>query len=194
VVRASDGWLLSAARAAELRQRLQSLVTDEPGGSLPAAVLADRLGLPSPRVVEVLVEPPLELAAGQVQVAGRRVADDLPEDVRRAVEQVNAELEAHPFSAPTADRMVEVGLTPQGVTRAAKAGRLLHLGGGVVLLPGADRQAVELLAQLPQPFTTSEARTRLGTTRRVVLPLLQLLDKRGLTRRLPDDRRLLTGR
>jgi len=28
----------------------------------------------------------------------------------------------------------------------------------------------------------------------VVLPLLQLLDKRGMTRRLPDDRRQVTGR
>jgi selenocysteine-specific elongation factor len=131
---------------------------------------------------------------GRVQVQGGRTADDLPEEVRRGVELVTADLEEHPFSAPTADRLTEVGLTAQGVTRAAKAGRVLHLGGGVVLLPGADRQAVELLAELAQPFTTSEARARLGTTRRVVLPLLQLLDKRGMTRRLPDDRRLVTGR
>jgi selenocysteine-specific elongation factor len=66
---------------------------------------------------------------------------------------------------------------------------LLHLGDGVVLGQGADDRAVQLLRDLPQPFTTSEARGRLGTSRRVVLPLLQLLDKQGRTRRLPDDRR-----
>ena len=115
-------------------------------------------------------------------------------DLRRAVDLLRQELEADPFAAPTADRVKEVGLSPQGVTKAASAGALLHLGGGIVLLPGADRLAVELFAELPQPFTISQARGRLGTTRRVVLPLLQLLDKRGMTRRLPDDRRVLTGR
>ncbi len=192
-LRTPDGWLVSAARAAELRQRLHALVAGDTDGSVPAIVVADRLGLPSARVVEALVEPPLELRSGRVQRQGRP-ADELPDDVRRGVALVGAELEEHPFAAPTADRLTEVGLTAQGVTRAAKAGALLHLGGGVVLLPGADRQAAELLGSLPQPFTTSEARARLGTTRRVVLPLLQLLDRRGLTRRLPDDRRLLTGR
>jgi selenocysteine-specific elongation factor len=45
------------------------------------------------------------------------------------------------------------------------------------------------LAGLPQPFTLGEARRALGTTRRVAVPLLELLDRRGATRRLPDDRR-----
>jgi selenocysteine-specific elongation factor len=62
-----------------------------------------------------------------------------------------------------------------------------------VLLPGADRLAAAWLAELPQPFTTSEARKRLGTSRRVVLPLLGHLDRLGLTRRLPDDRREVIG-
>ena len=72
---------------------------------------------------------------------------------------------------------------------AVRAGRLLHLGDGIVLGNGADDRAVRLLRDLPQPFTTSEARSLLGTSRRVVLPLLQLLDRQGRTRRLPDDRR-----
>jgi selenocysteine-specific elongation factor len=62
-----------------------------------------------------------------------------------------------------------------------------------VLLPGADLLAAKWLAELPQPFTTSEARVRLRTSRRVVLPLLAHLDKAGLTRRLPDDRREVAG-
>jgi selenocysteine-specific elongation factor len=58
-------------------------------------------------------------------------------------------------------------------------------------MPGADALAVEELRTLPQPFTTSEARSRLGTSRRVVLPLLEHLDRARLTRRLPDDRRVV---
>ena len=51
--------------------------------------------------------------------------------------------------------------------------------------------AVEALRELPQPFTLSEARQALGTTRRVAVPLLELLDARGVTERLPDSRRRL---
>jgi selenocysteine-specific elongation factor len=48
-----------------------------------------------------------------------------------------------------------------------------------------------MLATLPQPFTTAEARQALGTTRRVAIPLLEYLDRTGITQRLPDDRRRL---
>jgi selenocysteine-specific elongation factor len=77
------------------------------------------------------------------------------------------------------------------VAAAGRAGRLLVLEEGVVLRPGADRDALEVLSRLPQPFTASEARQALGSSRRVVLPLLALLDRTGRTVRLPDDRRRL---
>ncbi|WP_084556690.1 SelB domain-containing protein [Couchioplanes caeruleus] len=47
------------------------------------------------------------------------------------------------------------------------------------------------LAGLAQPFTLSEARRALDTTRRVAVPLLQLLESRRASRRLPDSRRTL---
>ncbi|MFZ5851027.1 MAG: SelB C-terminal domain-containing protein, partial [Actinomycetota bacterium] len=60
---------------------------------------------------------------------------------------------------------------------------------GVVLLPDAPQRAARVLAGLAQPFPLHAAREALGTTRRVAVPLLELLDRRGVTRRLPDDRR-----
>ncbi|WP_313565882.1 SelB C-terminal domain-containing protein, partial [Mobilicoccus sp.] len=42
---------------------------------------------------------------------------------------------------------------------------------------------------LPQPFTTSEARAALGTTRRVAIPLLEHLDEKGWTRRVDAGHR-----
>ena len=61
----------------------------------------------------------------------------------------------------------------------------------IVLAPGAEAKAARILARLPQPFTTAEARQALGTTRRVAIPLLEYLDRAGITQRLPDDRRRL---
>ncbi|KAE8762520.1 SelB C-terminal domain-containing protein, partial [Georgenia thermotolerans] len=95
--------------------------------------------------------------------------------------------------APTADRLRELGLDEPALAAAARAGRVLRPAPGIVLPPDAAQTAAAWLAELSQPFTTSEARVRLGTSRRVVLPLLEHLDRRGLTRRLPDDRRTVTS-
>jgi selenocysteine-specific elongation factor len=50
-----------------------------------------------------------------------------------------------------------------------------------------------VLAELPSPFTVSEARRALDTTRRVAVPLLEELDRTGRTRQLPDTRREVLG-
>ena len=70
-------------------------------------------------------------------------------------------------------------------------GGLLAPAKDVVLLPATADDAVRVLAGLPQPFTLSTARQALDTTRRVAVPLLELLDRRGATRRLPDDARVV---
>ena len=188
---ASGRWLVSPDRATRAAQAVADAVRRhdaatplDPG--LPLAVLADRLGLPSSDLVAAVVRPPLVVARGRVLAPG---APALPPAVERALGALEAELGARPFAAPDADRLRELGLDSRGQAAAAKAGRLLRIAPGVVLLPGADRTAVAWLRELTQPFTASEARTRLGTSRRVVLPLLDHLDRAGLTERLPDDRR-----
>ena len=191
----SDGWLLDESEQQRLRPLLEDLVRRhdtedvlDPG--LPVSALAERLGLPSPLLVERLVEPPLTLVRGRVTTTPAAPSTaTLPGPVEVAVAAVEGELADAPFNAPTADRLRELGLDRRAVQIAARAGRILHLGDGIVLTAGADDLAVRRLEELPQPFTTSDARGHLGTSRRVVLPLLQLLDRQGRTRRLPDDRR-----
>ncbi|MDA0646754.1 SelB C-terminal domain-containing protein, partial [Nonomuraea ferruginea] len=88
-----------------------------------------------------------------------------------------------------AGRLAELGLGPKELAAAVRAGSLLRVGEGIVLLPGADGRAAEVLSRLPQPFTVSQARRALGTTRRVAVPLLEHLDRAGLTERLDEVRR-----
>jgi selenocysteine-specific elongation factor len=109
--------------------------------------------------------------------------------VADAVGVVLAGLSAAPFAAPEAGRLAELGLHPRAVAAAARAGLLLRVSEQIVLAPGAAARATGILAGLPQPFTTAEARKALGSTRRVVIPLLEYLDRTGVTQRLPDDRR-----
>ncbi|MEV0155573.1 selenocysteine-specific translation elongation factor [Micromonospora sp. NPDC050686] len=156
----------------------------EPGA--PVDVLRRRLDLPDRALVEALLAPPLRLRSGRVTAAA---VDALPEPVARAVARVRAEFGDRPFRAPEAERLADLGLGPREIGAAVRAGALLRLAENVVLLPGAVDDAVRVLGRLPQPFTLSAARQALDTTRRVAVPLLELLDRRGATRRLPDDAR-----
>ena len=65
----------------------------------------------------------------------------------------------------------------------------MRLDAEIVLLPTGPAQAMRVLAALPQPFTASEARRALNTTRRVAIPLLEHLDRRGWTQRLDSGHR-----
>ncbi len=115
----------------------------------------------------------------------------LPAQVAGAVQAILADLADAPFRAPDADRLKELGLDNRAAAAAERAGLLLRLPGNVVLAAGATEQAARILARLPQPFTAAEARQALDTTRRVAIPLLEQLDRAGITRRLPDDRRVM---
>ena len=187
----SGDWVLSADRAADLREQMHRIVDEhnraEPlAGGVSIAAIAQALDLPELDLVSALIATPLRMLDGRV--AGTE-SPALPAYLERALTELSEELVATPFAAPTADRLHELGLDTKAIGAAAKAGRLIRLAPGIVLLPGADQLAVTRLAALPQPFTTSEARVRLGTTRRVILPLLAYLDRSGATRWLPDDRR-----
>jgi len=189
-------WLVDQETAGRLRARLAEVVADQraahPLESGPSVEhVRARLGLPDRAVVLALVASPY--AVRHERVVDVSAAPVLPPEVAEAVAAVTAELAERPFAAPEAGRLAALGLGSRALAAAERAGALLRVADGVVLLPAAPEQAAALLAGVPQPFTLSEARQALGTTRRVAVPLLQLLDERRLTRRLPDDRRTVSA-
>ena len=188
---ASGDWLVSETQAAIWRQQLTDLVEDtssslEPGVSVPELVRT--LGLPDPALVSSLLESPLTLEQGRVVP---QAPEELPEPLRLAVAALREELATDPFRAPDAARLRDIGLDTRTAAALHRSGHVLRLVDGVVLLAGADDAAVEILGQLPQPFSVSQARQSLDTSRRVVLPLLAHLERTGRTLRLPDDRRCI---
>lgn len=192
---AEGPWLVDPGVARALAERLPDLVAEHARNhpldpAVPLPVLAARLRLPAPELVRDLVRPPLRVVDGRVLGAE---AAGLPDGVRRSVEAVLADLATTPYAAPTADRLRELGLDERALGAAERSGLLRRVGPGIVLAPDAVEAAVDLLRDLEQPFTTSAARERLSTSRRVVLPLLDHLDRAGRTRRLPDDRREVVG-
>ena len=198
----SGDWLADPEYWQRLRRLLVRAVaahaaSDPLAAGLPVDAARAELGLPDRGLVEALAagQPgdgaaePLELAGGYLRRGGGRGTQ--PAQVPAAVRAILADLADAPFRAPDAGRLQELGLDNRTAAAAERAGLLLRLPGNVVLAAGATDQAARILARLPQPFTAAEARQALETTRRVAIPLLEHLDRAGVTRRLPDDRRVM---
>ncbi|WP_344407670.1 SelB C-terminal domain-containing protein, partial [Dactylosporangium fulvum] len=188
VTAVAGDWLADPEHWAALRTRLVSEVDRYAAAhpvdpDVPVDAVRQRLGLPDRALVEALVTPPLIVRDGRIG-SGRA----LPERLRKAVDAVHADLRREPFAAPDARRLAELGLGPKEIGAAVKARLLLRIADGVVLLPDVADAAVRTLHALPQPFTLSEARQALRTTRRVAVPLLEFLGRRGATRQLADGR------
>lgn len=109
--------------------------------------------------------------------------------LRRLAEQ----LESDPYAAPERPQLDAWGLGRRELAAAERAGRIVRLADDIVLLPTGPALAMRTLAKLPQPFTTSQARQALGSTRRVIIPLLEHLDQRGWTIRLDASHRRVRG-
>ncbi len=183
------GWLVDPLHLDALAARLVQAVAEQAGADpldpgLATRAAARALELPEPRLLPlVLARPPA--SEDLVEEGGRilrRGDGGLPAAVLEALAAVRADLEASPFAAPEAGRLAELGLHGKQLGAAVRAGELVRIADGIYLRPDAPDRAVEVLATLEQPFTVSAARQALGTTRRVAVPLLELLAKTGRTR------------
>ncbi|MCG7443209.1 selenocysteine-specific translation elongation factor [Dermabacter vaginalis] len=189
------GWLVSDAflenRGRALRERV--------AGATKANAL--RPGLSRKEAFEALALPAPDLLPMMVRNAALVERDGLIVDpsvqaglgeAEASVAKLEAKLKRNPFNAPELGDLAALGLSAKELAAAAKQGRLLRIGqpsDNLVLLPTAPALAMRELAALPQPFTTSQARRALGTTRRTVIPLLEHLDKKGWTRRIDAGHR-----
>ena len=190
-VRVLEGWWVHRPAYDGWRQRLRTAVDelharDPLADGLSRGAARDLLALPDESLLAAVArDAGLEQEGGHIRVAGAR--DDLG-GAEAAVGELEDRLRAEPFRAPEADELSALRLGVRELAAAERAGRVLRLGDGsqtgVVLLPTAPALAMRELARLEQPFTTSQARQALATTRRVAIPLLEHLDARGWTRRL----------
>ncbi|MGO4957706.1 selenocysteine-specific translation elongation factor [Luteococcus sp. Sow4_B9] len=159
---------------------------------LPLATAMTTLGLPDRALLEPLAnEAGLLIRDGHLEKPGR-TADLGPAEA--ALTELEAHLAEHPFDPPGRDALARRGLGANQIAAAVRLGRLVDLGNQVVLLPLGPAMAMRELASLPQPFTTSQARQALNSSRRVVIPLLEDLDAKGWTRRIDAGHREVVRR
>jgi selenocysteine-specific elongation factor len=169
---------------------------------MPTEAARASLRLPTRDLVTALVGGDVVQDGGYLRIFTRQSEDKesapapdasaagrLPPAIAAAVQTVLDDLARESFAAPDTERLRALGLDAKALATAARAGLLLRVADLVVLAPGAVEQAAELLAELDPPFTTSQARQALRTSRRVAIPLLEYLDRARITERLPGDLR-----
>ena len=184
-------WVADATMAAwelRLRAEIEAVHERDPMAiGLSRSAVRDLIGVPADEIADaVIAGSDLESADGFLALPGRGHRLGVAEEAVAAVER---RLASRPFDAPEADDLRALGLGSRELATAERARRLLRLADGIVVLPTTPALAMRTLVALDQPFTTSGARQALGTTRRVVIPLLEHLDARGWTRRLDAGHR-----
>ena len=196
-VREVAGWLIDPARHQEWLVALRATAdgasrSDPLDPWVSADALRRSVALPDP----VLLAP-LATAAGLITTAGRWHRPEVAPDLGPAQAGL-AGLEkgwvTEPFRAPEQDELDRIGLGERQLAAAATLRRVIRLPGGVILPPDAPARAWQQLRALPAPFTLSAARQQLKTTRRVAVPLLELFDRLGWTRRVDSVSRVVLDR
>ena len=104
-------------------------------------------------------------------------------------------LNRRPFAPPRmAEAAAEAGAAPVLLREMEAAGDIVRLDHDLAMTAAAVDQAAQLLRRrfaTHGPFTAAEAKEALQTTRKFALPLLEELDRRGITRREGDIRHVL---
>ncbi|UQE76076.1 selenocysteine-specific translation elongation factor [Gordonia sp. PP30] len=185
-------WWVSEQVFGDWQARLRGAVVDlherDPlAAGLSYGAARDVLALPDPALLAAVVG-----GAGVTADGGLLFLPELRRDLGQAeagIGELERRLRAAPFAAPEADDLAGLRLGTRELAAAERSGRLLRLADGLVLLPTSPALAMRELVRLPQPFTTSEARRALHTSRRVAIPLLEHLDARGWTRRIDGGHR-----
>jgi selenocysteine-specific elongation factor len=167
-----------------------------------------RAGASREEVRSALGLPPKRFAALALRlVADARLAErgsslalpshqpQLSEDQERHWLSARAALAKDPLQPPSPAQLeTEHGVDRELIAALAERGDVVRIGTEAVFLPEAvtrfARAVVDELAASGS-ITVARARDLSGSSRKHVLPLLQFLDDRGLTRRQGDDRILV---
>jgi selenocysteine-specific elongation factor len=155
------------------------------------------LGLAAKRfnaLIERLVDEKRIVARGSA-VALPSHRPRLSEDQERHWSSARAALAKDPLQPPgPAQLETDHGLDRELVAALAERGDVVRIGTEAVFLPEAVRRFASVVVDelaATGSITVARARDLSGSSRKHVLPLLQFLDDRGLTRRRGDDRILV---
>ena len=115
----------------------------------------------------------------------------LPTELKAAAEKVRSALAAKPFDPPGRKELAKDPHERQALRFLIEQNEIIEISEEIVLLRNSLHQmwtAVSDFISINGPATASQLREKLGSTRRVIIPFLEYLDRAGVTRRVGDQR------
>jgi selenocysteine-specific elongation factor len=117
----------------------------------------------------------------------------LPPPLQTAATNLRNTLEAKPFDPPSRKQLAPDSVSQQALRFLIETREAVEINAEVVMAAETLKRMTELIRQYIRtngPATVSQLRQELGCSRRVVVPLLERLDRDGITLRNGDARTL----
>jgi selenocysteine-specific elongation factor len=188
-------WHALRERAGAAVDSLHKAHPDQPGMKLTdlRQALEAKAPLPSAGVFDALVADLERSGFVRAGAAIRRLAHRpaLPPHLKIAGDRIRAALGAKPFEPPARKELARDPASQQALRFLLNTGEAVDVGEDLTMLGEHLRRAVEVISDSIRkdgPATVSELRQLLGTNRRVIVPLVEYLDKTGVTVRKGDER------
>lgn len=140
-------------------------------------------------LVENLIGSGFSTGAGAIYRTTHQPA--LPAWLEAAGARIRTLLAANPFNPPSRAELAPDPASKQALQYLLDSGELVAAGSELVITAENMRRAIEVVRgsiRAHGPSTVAALREALGSTRRVVVPLLERLDREGVTLRRGDTR------
>lgn len=193
----SGWWRTLKSRAGQLIDREHREQPNHPG--LKIAQLRSELGgeMQVPEIFDELISELCREGFARQDDAIKRTTHrpELPPALQRAGASIRAALSAKPFDPPSSKELAPDSLSQQALRFFRDTGEIVELNAETVLArAGFEKMRETVVAAIKQngPSSTGELRKSLGSSRRVVIPFLERLDRDGVTQRA-GDKRMLVG-
>ena len=195
----SRGWAIDYAFWNHLQRKAADRIDAEhlahpnrPGLSLVDLKRSILPELPSDDLWPVFVNatgPAFIVSANLIRRSDHRLA--LPSRLEAAGAKARAALSAKQFDPPSRKEIAPDPTTQEALRFLLETGEAILLSEEIVMLADATNHAAEIVRSFlrkQNAASASELRQALGTSRRVIIPLLEHFDREGITRRQGDSR------
>ena len=191
------GWKLLYRRAAGVIDANHHTHPEQSGLSISDLRTNLETSLPFPDLFELLIGELCRSEFAKVGNTMRRVTHRraLPPPLLAAAAKLRNTLAAKPFDPPSLKQLAPDPTSQKALRFLIDTGEAVEINAEVVMAAESLKRMTELICQCIRdsgPATVSRLRQEVGCSRRIIVPLLERLDRDGVTQRSGDTRRLRT--
>jgi len=184
-------WLDLRERAARIIDTAHRTHPERRG--LELSELRAELNAASPAVFDALIVDlcRTDFVRAENKIARNSHRPSLPPDLKAGADKIRATLSAKPFDPPARGTIADKN--DAAFRFLIEDGEIVEVSPEVVLLreylEQMKTQVVDFIST-NGPATAGQLREKLGTSRRIIIPFLEYLDRVGVTQRIGDSRQL----